>query len=84
MRKQKGCIAEQNLPASQTKGGHCGQQEISLNDLQSAPLLCEQQEVHPVSQQLCHHLMLQVAHSLQIQKGKLVNKQSMRTTSLTL
>jgi hypothetical protein len=39
----KGYIAEKNLPAFQIKGGHCGQQEIFLNDLQSTPLLCEQQ-----------------------------------------
>jgi hypothetical protein len=47
----------------QTKGEHCGQQEIFSNDLQSAPLLCEHQEVHPVSQQLYHHLMPQEEHS---------------------
>jgi hypothetical protein len=56
--------AEYNLPVIQTKGEHCDQQEIFLNDLQSAPLLCEHQEVHPVSQQLYHHLMPQVEHSL--------------------
>ena len=59
-----GCIEEYNLPGIQTKGEHCGQQEIFSNDLQSAPRLCEHQEVHPVSQQLYHHLMPQEEHSL--------------------
>lgn len=53
-----------NLPAFRTKGAHCGQQEIFLNDLQSVPLLCGHLEVHLVSQQLDRHLMQQVVHFL--------------------
>jgi hypothetical protein len=61
---RQGAKTRSNLLAVQIVGEHCGQQEISLSDLLSVPLLCEYKEAHLVFPQLYHHLMQQRAHFL--------------------